>query len=460
MPLAKPPKIGLRMIKSAVAVFLCFVIYLLRGQHGMPFYSAIAAVLCMQPYVSNSVKVALNRTIGTAIGGVAGMLVLLAEQRFFPEKLLLLRYLLISVMIVVLIYTTVLVKKTTASYITCVVFMSITVSHAADVNPYLFALDRMLDTLIGIFVSLGVNAFHLPRRHNRALLFVSDLDGTLTEPDGRIAPAAEIRLNQLIEAGAQVTISTGRTPATFLPMLAGLRLRLPVIAMNGAALYDMKAGSYLYCKTIPPAACRRVMEVFERRGLNVFVHAVIHDTLHVYYGRFTNPAEEELYYARRGLPQKHYVYSSLPEGHDPLYLLCVDTAEMVETLRAEIAAFQEEAGVYTVVRSAQEHFPETNYPAYALLEVYSAAATRPAAVQELKTRISAEAVAVFGDSERDISMMEAADYSRAVAGADECLRESAGRVLSGGGETVVREIGRLYYRGRKRRNEPSAEKKS
>ena len=158
--------------------------------------------------------------------------------------------------------------------------------------------------------------------------------------------------------------------------------------------------------------------------------------------------------------QKHYVYSSLPEGHDPLYLLCVDTAEMVETLRAEISAFQEEAGVYTVVRSAQEHFPETNYPAYALLEVYSAAATRPAAVQELKTRISAEAVAVFGDSERDISMMEAADYSRAVAGADECLRESAGRVLSGGGETVVREIGRLYYRGRKHRNEPSAEKKS
>ena len=65
------------------------------------------------------------------------MLVLLAEQRFFPEKLLLLRYLLISVMIVVLIYTTVLVKKTTASYITCVVFMSITVSHAADVNPCL-----------------------------------------------------------------------------------------------------------------------------------------------------------------------------------------------------------------------------------------------------------------------------------------------------------------------------------
>lgn len=75
------PKIGMRIVKSAVAVFLCFVIYMIRGR-GVPFYSAIAAVLCMQPYVSNSVRVALNRTVGTFIGGVFGMLALLWKRRF------------------------------------------------------------------------------------------------------------------------------------------------------------------------------------------------------------------------------------------------------------------------------------------------------------------------------------------------------------------------------------------
>lgn len=71
---------------------------------------------------------------------------------------------LLAMCIIPLLYVTVVLKKTTASYITCVVFLSITVSHAADVNPYLFALNRMADTLIGIFVSLLVNVSHLPRR--------------------------------------------------------------------------------------------------------------------------------------------------------------------------------------------------------------------------------------------------------------------------------------------------------
>ena len=62
------PKVGLRILKSALAVFLCFVVYLVR-QDGMPFYSAIAAVLCMQPYVRHSFTAALNRTVGTLIGG-------------------------------------------------------------------------------------------------------------------------------------------------------------------------------------------------------------------------------------------------------------------------------------------------------------------------------------------------------------------------------------------------------
>ncbi|MBE6831504.1 MAG: hydrolase, partial [Ruminococcaceae bacterium] len=173
------PKIGMRIIKSSVAVFLCFAIYLVRGD-GIPFYSAIAAILCMQPYVSNSRKVAFNRIIGTFIGGTAGMLVMMAERSFIPPEVPVLKYLLISAVIIPLIYITVLAKKTSASYITCVVFMSITVSHGQDASPYFFALNRILDTLIGIFVSLGVNAFHLPRRKNGDLLFVSDLDGTLT----------------------------------------------------------------------------------------------------------------------------------------------------------------------------------------------------------------------------------------------------------------------------------------
>ena len=202
----------MRIIKSAVAVFLCFALSLLRSRffpflgEGVPFYSAIAAILCMQPYVSGSVKTALNRTVGTVIGAAGGTLFLLAERGTGLQGMPLLRDLLLALCIIPLLYVTVVLKKTTASYITCVVFLSITVSHAADVNPYLFALNRMADTLIGIFVSLLVNVTHLPRRRDRKTLFVLGLDGGLAPVGEKVSAGTAIRFNRLAEQGGDCGI--------------------------------------------------------------------------------------------------------------------------------------------------------------------------------------------------------------------------------------------------------------
>lgn len=70
------PPIGQRLIKTAVAVFLCLVIYILRGYQGMVVQSAIAAIICMQPYADSSKRVAVNRVISTVMGGLWGLLFL------------------------------------------------------------------------------------------------------------------------------------------------------------------------------------------------------------------------------------------------------------------------------------------------------------------------------------------------------------------------------------------------
>lgn len=43
------PKIGARIIKSGVAVLLCFLIYQINSHSGILFYMALAALQCMQP---------------------------------------------------------------------------------------------------------------------------------------------------------------------------------------------------------------------------------------------------------------------------------------------------------------------------------------------------------------------------------------------------------------------------
>ena len=167
------PKIGMRLIKTAVAVFLCFLVDFFRDG-GTPFYSAIAAILCMQPELGSSLKVGKERIIATIIGGIVGMAMLAFERYAVPIEPVLVRYLVISIMVIILMYITVLLKKPSCAYLTCVVFMSIVISHVADANIYVFALNRILDTLIGIFIAIVINAIHIPHRKEQGLLFVCD----------------------------------------------------------------------------------------------------------------------------------------------------------------------------------------------------------------------------------------------------------------------------------------------
>ena len=48
-------------------------------------------------------------------------------------------------------------RKCALTNITCVAFLSVTITHGADSSISGFALNRIFDTLIGVFVSFFVN---------------------------------------------------------------------------------------------------------------------------------------------------------------------------------------------------------------------------------------------------------------------------------------------------------------
>ena len=73
------PPIGMRIIKSSIGVLLGFIIYLIRGRQGAPFYTALSVLWCMQPYTSNAKANAIQRTIGTFIGAFFGLIMILVR---------------------------------------------------------------------------------------------------------------------------------------------------------------------------------------------------------------------------------------------------------------------------------------------------------------------------------------------------------------------------------------------
>ena len=115
---------GQRIVRSVIAVALCFVVYELRGRRGIPFYSALAVLQCMQPYKDSTLQMAKKRTTGTFVGAFWGLALIVIEVYVAKGKITdtFWGYLLIALFTGVVLYSTVVMKISHTAYFSCVVF--------------------------------------------------------------------------------------------------------------------------------------------------------------------------------------------------------------------------------------------------------------------------------------------------------------------------------------------------
>ena len=430
------PKIGMRIVKSSLGVGICLLISLFRSE-GIVFYSCIAAVLCIQQDVAGSKKVALNRVKGTLLGGCFGLAVLMVEKSYFPVELLYARYLLITVMIIPIIYTTVVFKVTSASYISCVVFMSVTISHGMDVNPLGFTLNRMFDTLIGIFVALALNAGYLFRYQNKKALFVTNLDQTLLEEKGEMSSYTKVKLKQLLEQGAHITIATRRTPSTFLSMIDSIPFSLPIIVLNGAATYDMKQQEYHNCQFIQPSLVRAILTSCSKCEYNCFVYTIKHDMLHVYYEALSHEAEQEYYHRNRKTPYKNMICHPLPDEANVLNIHLIQPSSNIECIIKELEPYIDMLHIVQKKSMKYEGFIE--------LDIYDHLANKHEAVHRLMKTYGFEQVYAFGSDIEDVALLSTADKSFVVSNADTCIQQYGEVIKDYKSDSVVHKMQRLFH---------------
>lgn len=386
------PGIGMRIIKSALAVGICYIVNLLRGEQGMVFYSQLAALWCIQMYRSNTKQNAIQRTIGTVVGAIYGLLYLLVCPLFISEGLSgeIIGDLLISLMIIVVLYTTVVLNKKQASYFSCVVFLSIVVNHVQDINPFLFVLNRFLDTMIGIAVGIIVNDIRLCRHPNRDTLFISGLDDTLLNQKEMLSAFSKVELNRMLDSGMKFTISTMRTPAAILEPMKDIRLSLPVIAMNGAVLYDTNKHAYIRVYVISTETSQQIMQLIKKAGLCCYANVIIDDMLVIYYEDTEDEVNKELVNKLRTSPYRNYVKRPLPSDEEVTYFMLLDKTESIMDFYQRLMAegYSNQLRIIT--------YPSNDYEGYSYIKIYNKNATKENMIAYLKQLTSIDDVVTFG----------------------------------------------------------------
>lgn len=276
-------------------------------------------------------------------------------------------------------------------------------------------------------------------------LYITDLDGTLLAPDGKLSATTTTLLNHAISEGVLFSVATARTPATVSTLLRDVNVQIPLIVMTGAALWDKKTGEYSDVQYFKPSQVRDIVDVYgsvEDGGGFLYTLAKKpegKDLMEIYHIGSLNKVEREFMEERAGNPFKRFFVEADGCSDIPAE---IDDAVLFFGMRPEKAAQE--------IRARLHKIPGINPMFYydwhaadnvASVEAFPDGATKARAIARLKKRVGAQRVVVFGDNMNDLSMMAASDWSVAVGNALPEVKYAADEVIgTNASDAVARYI--------------------
>ena len=241
------------------------------------------------------------------------------------------------------------------------------------------------------------------------VLYVTDLDGTLLNRQDRISPFSIQVINRLVEKGLLFTYATARSLVSASKVTEGLNTKIPVIAYNGAFIFQPSAGTILSREDFRAEERSLVREVLNRHRISPLVYSFIDGIEKVsWIPQHENDGIRRYLSQRLGDPRFRPVdqENELYQG-EIFYFTCIGEKEELQPVFEFFSAD---------VRYRCTLQQELYRPEY-WCEIMPAGASKANAIRTLRDMWDCSRVVSFGDAINDIPMFEISDECYAVSNA-------------------------------------------
>jgi Cof subfamily protein (haloacid dehalogenase superfamily) len=254
-------------------------------------------------------------------------------------------------------------------------------------------------------------------------LFISDLDGTLLQPNVELSAKTITIINNLIEKGMLFTVATARSIASVKTILKDVKISVPIVLMNGVCIYDLTKNDYIKVEYLSEKSTDILLSIIKEHQLKGFVYAIKDGVMSTYYEDLSSKALRDFYQERVDLYQKRFIqiddFTSL-SGEPLMYFSFLDQKENLEPIFHIIETIPDLNCV----------FYKDNYSSDLwYLEIYNKTASKYHGVQFLRSYVKPDQVICFGDNRNDFPLFEASDYKIAVGNAVTELQERADLII-------------------------------
>lgn len=146
-------KLGMRTLKSGIAVFLVILLFGFFGWQGVQI-AALSAVFSLREDFDNSVHFGASRILGNSIGGFFALTFFLLDQWLHNQFWATLLFVPIFVMLTIM---TNVAMNNKAGIIGGVSALLIITLSVPDGNTIQYVFVRVFETFIGVFIAILVN---------------------------------------------------------------------------------------------------------------------------------------------------------------------------------------------------------------------------------------------------------------------------------------------------------------
>ena len=247
-------------------------------------------------------------------------------------------------------------------------------------------------------------------------LYITDLDGTLLNQNASISPYSEQVIKKIIKQGIHFTIATGRSPIRIFSIVQNIPLKLPVILMNGAAIYDIENQECLSTVPICKTSFQGILDTERKNELTRWIYPNTKQSIKWDVLPLPPTLLLQTYLKTSDLT---LIHSNLEQKDEEtlLYALYMDSSS--QKLQFMYDTLKHDSNIIC------DFYKDVYRQNCWCLEITSSQATKYSAVQFLRTYGSYEYITGFGDSWNDISLFQACDESYAVANASSKLKAIA-----------------------------------
>jgi len=238
---------------------------------------------------------------------------------------------------------------------------------------------------------------------------VSDLDGTLLNPDSEISEEDSYELLRIQEKGIPIVLATGRPYFYVSNFEQKLHITTPLICNNGSII--MHEGMVLRSWAMDPILCEQLI-------LNLIEHKIPF-SVHTYDGVY-----------RSGSPPANLIIDIIKDPSKKVFYRHIDDLQMGPDMQVfKISIF----GVLAdKVREMIDYLSglkkiQVAASGYGVLDITSANASKGKALKYVAEyiRVDLNNTVVFGDNENDISMFQVAKYSVAMGNSPAELKSAS-----------------------------------